>query len=714
MRALLLSTIVLFTIHAGAVEPEAWRVTSTEDFMAGENKGFAISAIGDLMPGPAVKKLATFEDPFVLAQVSGEDGSLFFGTGNEGRIYRLRRGALDLILDTDEQQIHALAILGNDLFAGSSPNGKIYRIDLRNGTSEVWADLGEAYIWDIEVLGGSRLAVATGLEGKLFEITGKNATSVLFDAPEVHLRSITVLPDGTLIAGGSGEGRIYEISPEGDARAIYDSAMTEISSLYFDRATSTTWAAGGTSTLPTTPPQAQQERSGGSRQQSEEGQQTEAESSVSVSFSFDSGAQSTMIVQPSGSSELYRISRDGFVETVWRVDRDIIYSIDRASDGNGVVVSTGANGRIYRVQDGQVALIAKLPEKQVVSYRASGNRAIATTTNSGAVYELDFQSAAEASFVSNVKDTKRLSRFGEYRIEGRDIPGDVSMFWRSGNTSTPDSTWSGWRKTAGAAGQIDAPSARYLQWKLEMAQPESSTLIEEITSIFVNRNVPPRIDSLGIAEPAVVFLSAGYPTAPGVVEATNPDQYGIFMSLEAPSPQDSGKKYFRKGFRTVNWKSSDANGDTLKHDLYFRRRGMNEWLRLRENIRADQMNFDTSQLPDGEYELKLRVSDAPSNAVDAETNERSGVFFVVDNSAPMIRITKSGRDAVVRIEDASSLITKVEYSVDAKEWKTLLPEDGISDSRSETYRISGDEISGRFVVVRAVDAFYNVATTVVE
>jgi len=39
-----------------------------------------------------------------------------------------------------------------------------------------------------------------------------------------------------------------------------------------------------------------------------------------------------------------------------------------------------------------------------------------------------------------------------------------------------------------------------------------------------------------------------------------------------------------------------------------------------------------------------------------------------------------------------------------------MPDDGISDSPDETYRIKRSAVQGKFVIVRAVDAFYNVAT----
>lgn len=701
---------------APAVEPETWILTSTEDFMAGESSGVAVSATGELLPGPAIEKLAALDEPFVLAQVTAADGSILLGTGNEGKVYRLRGDDLEVVFDAAEEQIYALEVRGNDLFVGSSPQGKVYRVDLRSGNSEIWAEPGEAYIWAIEALPGGNLAVATGLDGKLYRVTGKGSATVLFDAPEMHLRSIASAGGDTLLVGGSGEGRIYEIRGDGSARALYDSSLTEISALHYDAERRVAWAAAGKSVLPTAVPQQQQQQQSSGSGQGSQGQsgQGSGDASVSVSFSFDEASQLGGPVQPVGSSELYRIDADGYVDTVWRLDREIIYSIDRDAGGEGIIVSTGANGRIYRVRGDQVSLIAKLPEKQVVAYRAAGNRALATTTNAGGVYELDFSRSGQATYESVVKDTRRLSRFGHYRIEGREIPGGVVVSWRSGNTSAPDQTWSEWRQTRGASGTIDAPPARFLQWKLELPGGSPATRVDEVRAVFVNHNAPPKIEQFSMAEPAVVYLTGGYPTSPGVVEATNPDQYGIFTSIDAPAQQEAGKKYFRKGFRTVGWKASDPNGDTLEYDLFFRRRGMSEWLRLRENLSAEQMNFDTSQLPDGEYELRLVVTDAPSNPVDPRQVERSDLSFKVDNTGPSIRAERSSAGRRIVITDAASPVTKVEYAVDAEKWRPLLPVDGISDSQTETYELEASSINGRFVIVRAVDAFYNVTTTAIE
>jgi hypothetical protein len=62
------------------------------------------------------------------------------------------------------------------------------------------------------------------------------------------------------------------------------------------------------------------------------------------------------------------------------------------------------------------------------------------------------------------------------------------------------------------------------------------------------------------------------------------------------------------------------------------------------------------------------------------------------------------------VVDSASPVVEVEYSVNAKEWLPLVPEDGLADSRKETYSVSlkPEERSG-YLLVRATDAARNVA-----
>jgi hypothetical protein len=720
MRKIMVLLMAAFSTSVFAVSPQFWRVRSADDFLAGDIDGFAVTSRGELRPGPGLKKLASFSDPFVLAQTTAPNGDHFLGTGNDGKVYRLRGNDLKLIYTAPEPEIYAIAFHDGALFVGTSPNGKVYRVDPNDGKASTFFDPKQAYIWSMAFLPDGSLAVATGVDGKLFRIAPNGDGKVLFDSPETHLRALAVKSDGTMLAGGSSKARIYEVRADGSAHALYDSSLSEISSIYVDK-NGIGWAAGVSNVLPSSAPSkpqppktpSQQSSPSGSSSSGPEAKKDESAGNVEVSISFDD--QSSTQSQ-TGGGELYKINTDGFVEIVRKFDKDMIYSITGAPNG-GVLLSTGPHGRIYQVRDGEVSLLASVPEKQIVSITNGGSDTTITTTNSGAVYRMSDAPSAKAEFRSAVKDVERFSRFGHYRIEGNGMGNaHMSIAFRSGNTRTPDTTWSPWSAASMTQqGNIDVPAGRYLQWKLALPNGGSDVAVDQVTVAFVNRNVAPVIDSVTVQDPAVVFITGNYPASPQVVEATNPDEYGIFTSLDNPRSTDQpGKKVFRKGYRTVNWRAHDDNNDSLRYSLYFRRKGTEKWLRLRENVDETAMNFDTSQLPDGTYELRLVASDIVDNPDNPLTASREGIEFQVDNTPPSIAFTTQGDEVIVRITDKLSPIGKVEYSADAQKWIRLMPADGIADSSDETYRLKRSSVEGKFVIVRAVDAFYNVATESID
>ncbi|HXH37938.1 MAG TPA: hypothetical protein VNN08_04885 [Thermoanaerobaculia bacterium] len=720
MRRVVALAVLLFAAsNLFAVAPQFWRVRNAEDFLAGDIDGFAVTSRGELRPGPSLKKVGTFTDPFVLAQVAGSNGDHFFGTGNDGKVYRLRGTDLKVIYTAPEPEIYALAFHDGALYAGTSPNGKVYRIDPSDGKSTVFYDPKEAYIWAMAFLPNGDLAVATGVGGKLFRVTPKGEGKVLFDSPDTHLRALAVKKDGTILAGGSAKGRIYEIRPDGAAHALYDSSLSEISSIYID-ANGIGWASAASNVLPATAPAkanpAKPTAQTGAASPSasapaSEPKKEEASGNVEVSVSFDDSTGSTPGT-PGGSGEIYKINPDGFVEVVRKFEHEMAYGITGGPNGS-VLLATGPQGRIYELRGSEVSLVGSVPEKQVVSIATVGSETLITTTNSGAVYRMEAGPGAKAEFRSAAKDVERFSRFGTYRIEGENVgDGHLGIAFHSGNTRTPDATWSPWSAASNAiSGAIDAPPGRYVQWKLTMPKPAANISVDAVTVAFINRNVAPVIDNVVVQDPAVVYITSSYPQSPQVVEATNPDEYGIFTSLDTPRDKNEpGKRVYRKGFRTVSWRAHDDNGDSLRYTLSFRRKGSEKWLRLRENVDETSMNFDTSQLPDGAYELRLSVTDGQDNPDMALTDVKEGIDFTIDNTPPVITFTPEGDDVVIHVTDKLSPIGKVEYSADAQKWIRITPVDGISDSPSETYRLKRGSLAGKFVIVRAVDAFYNVAT----
>jgi hypothetical protein len=715
-RFLIFAAALLAASNVFAVAPQFWRIRSAEDFLGGDIEGFAVTSRGQLRPGPSARRISAFTDPFVLSQVSAPNGDHFFGTGNDGKLYRLRGAELKAIYHAPEPEIYAVAWRDGALYAGTSPNGKIYRVDPDSGKATVFYDPKQAYIWAMTFVGND-LAVATGVDGKLFKVSPSGEGKVWFDSSETHLRSLAARPNGSVLVGSSGKGRIYAVNTDGSAHALYDSALSEISSIYIDP-TGIGWASGVSNTLPAAPPAKPQQQKPQQQQQQQQTTTTtsgeakkEDASSVEVSFAFDEAASTNP--QQAGAGELYRINSDDFVEIVRKFDREMVYAIDAGPNGS-ILLSTGPQGRIYQFKNGEVSLVANVPEKQVVSISSTNGTTLVTTTNSGAVYRLDNTPSNKAEFRSAAKDVERFSRFGHYRIEGDHVDGGtLAIAFRTGNTRNPDTTWSPWTVASPQPeGNISAPPGRYIQWKLSMPKPSSDVAVETVSIAFVNRNVAPVIDALAVQDPAVVFITSSYPASPQVVEATNPDEYGIFTSLENPREKtaDPGKKVFRKGYRTIAWRAHDDNGDALRYTLSFRQKGSTQWLRLRDSIDETQVNFDTSQLPDGTYELRLVASDALENPEMPLSDTKEGIEFQVDNTAPNIAVTTQGDDVIIHVTDKMSAIGKVEYSADAQRWIRLIPVDGIADSPDETYRLRRADLTGKFVIIRATDAFYNVAT----
>ena len=147
---------------------------------------------------------------------------------------------------------------------------------------------------------------------------------------------------------------------------------------------------------------------------------------------------------------------------------------------------------------------------------------------------------------------------------------------------------------------------------------------------------------MAVQDPAVVFISSAYPSAPQVVEATNPDEYGIFTSLDNPRERanaEQGKRMFRKGFRTVTWRASDDNGDTLRYSLSFRAEGQRQLAApAREHRRdADQLRHLAAAgrpLRAAPHRHRRRGQSRRRRSRDV----KDGVEFQVDNTAPKIDV----------------------------------------------------------------------------
>jgi hypothetical protein len=146
---------------------------------------------------------------------------------------------------------------------------------------------------------------------------------------------------------------------------------------------------------------------------------------------------------------------------------------------------------------------------------------------------------------------------------------------------------------------------------------------------------------------------------------------------------------YAKGFIGARWLSSDENGDTLTYSVEIRGSKEHNWRLLQSKLHDKYFSFDSTTLPDGEYQFRITASDAPSNTPSdtLKTSEESDPF-IIDNTPPAITKLAAIKDIVRwHAADALSTIRKAQFSLDGGDWTVVDPVTKLSDSQTLDYEL---------------------------
>ena len=132
----------------GGVETTFWQLGTFDEFLQGTLQNVSLSKEGEVTLAPAAQTVFNPEQALALSLASDGHGNLYFGTGHQGKVFRVdakQQGSL--FFTAEESDIFALAA-GPDgaLYVGSSPEGKIYRVT-PDGKSSVLHDPKAKYIY---------------------------------------------------------------------------------------------------------------------------------------------------------------------------------------------------------------------------------------------------------------------------------------------------------------------------------------------------------------------------------------------------------------------------------------------------------------------------------------------------------------------------------------------------------------------------------------
>src|SRR5918993_4392632 len=459
-------------VVVSAATPTFWTVGTQADFLEGDVQDLSIDSDGRMLLGPSASVVADTSAPFLWTLHASADGTLWAGSGNEGKVLRVGRdGKVTTFFDSGELEVHALAAAPKGgLYVGTSPDGKIYHV-AADGTSRTFFDPDDKYIWALAAAPDGSLFAATGEKGNIYRIAADGKGALFYKTNTTNVVTLAVDKAGNLLAGTESPGRIFRIDKDAKAFVLVDSPFKEIHAVriapdgaIYAAAFSGT-PGGEDRAAPSVPTSTEPPRAPVPSVSAEITSITVVEPGSSMA---SSPASSTSRAR-NAKGAIYRIRPDGLWDTVWEAADDWPFDLLIENDAS-LLVGTGKEGKIFRLSGdpARATLLARASARQVTSLvRDQGGRVIAATSNPGKVFALASTRAAAGTYESDVRDAGTVATWGAIRWRAVSRPGEVEVFTRSGNTATPDETWSAWSNayTVANGEKISSPNARYLQWK---------------------------------------------------------------------------------------------------------------------------------------------------------------------------------------------------------------------------------------------------------
>ncbi|MBX7219587.1 MAG: WD40 repeat domain-containing protein [Blastocatellia bacterium] len=683
-----------------------WETIRQADYVRGDTQGISIAEDGTLRVAPRVEPVFDTGQPFIWSSVLDAKGNLFLGTGHDGRLYEVdSAGKGTLLADFEELDVTAVTT-GDDgeVLAATSPDGKVYRVR-PNSQPTVFFDPPDKYIWTLGRGPDGTWYVGTGSQGILYRVDKTGKGEIWLDSNETNLTALVNGPDGKVWLGTDPGALVMRVEGKGKATVVFDSPLKEIhklavagDSVYALGLTERAVAGGAVAASPpavTSNPQVSVSISIAP----EDGATTDAGGTTGSTAKSDSGGNQTA---------LYRLASNGNQDIVWSSPDVAGFDLAPTADGQ-IFLGTGTRGKIFRIDaEGHSNLIQQTGEDHVTAlHPVKGNGWLITTSNLGKLFRLTELTGTEGSFTSPVLDAKFAAQWGKVSWKGT---GDVSFFTRSGNTEAADATWNDWVPVGSGieAGVVKSPVARYFQWKVTLRKDASVRLVRVA---YLPQNFAPTVVSLSVVAPGIALQENPQPQIDsGIINAgLDPTQFG----LTTGGPP---RRVFQKGARSLQWQAEDRNGDQLWYRLWFRPFGESVWHLLAEDVRNPYYCIPSEALADGLYEFKVEASDLPSNVESrAATGYRVSDPIEIDNTPPVLSfsqgpvLSNNELQFEVTVEDVTSGLKRVEYSLDAKEWKQLLPTDGVLDERRERFRVREQvgPATVHYVAVRAFDTCAN-------
>jgi hypothetical protein len=578
------------------------------------------------------------------------------------------------------------------------------------------AGIEATHIWDVVEDAKGNLLVATGSEGKIYQVTPQGKTSVVFTSDDGQVLCLCVAPDGAVYAGTGPSGRIVRID-KGKAQIIHENLGSYVWSLAADPKGEAVYAGTGPKgrIYKLTP-----------------------DGKASTFFTSRQDHILCVAVGPDGQvyagsdrdGLVYRINARGKAFVLYQASQTEIRSIQVNDDCVYVGTSSPASskrrgGNSSPRGENLSAVHSKLAAIPVSSSKLDGLKtgSSKTTSKSQDKEEKGKPASAPSSPSAGENSLYRIAADGTVREVFREKAMVMSMLRRPGRFFVGTGT-------GGKLFEIDENTKERTEIArldhgqiLSMAQradgsvvvgtgdPGKLYVLEDkyaeagtVTSDVLDAKIVSKWGSLrwrgtapagtrltvavrsgNVAEPDDTWSDWSIEQADGdkaSVLAPNARflQYRVSLGSEDPTRTPSLRGIAVR-YATTNqapevtklevpnldaedldspkkmklkWHAEDANEDTLTYSLYVRKDGWKSWVLLDDDLEKTDFEWDTTTTPSGIYRVKVVASDRRDNEpTETLTGTRTSDAFVVSHTPPSVQLKIAGMDGNKAVIQAS-------------------------------------------------------------
>lgn len=675
-----------------------WRQTSSADFATGVLESVAIANPGGLVPGPSITKLADLDGSYAWSLATTQNG-YYVGTGDRGVIYRVTGSNKPVkFYDTNALEIIALATDGaGNLYAGGLPQGNVYKI-APDGHGSVWFKAPEPYITALAYdASHDRLFVATGGgTGKVYSVNSMGVAVPWLVTGEAHVLSLAVDKSGNLYAGTASNGLVYQVSPAGTSRIFYNSPESQVTAI------------------------------------------------AAVS-------EDRILVATAPKGNVYRVDSRGASKVLTDRRMDSLTALLTTPTGD---VYGAAGNAIFKISpDDAIVSQSTTTDQQFLSlaWDSANNTVIAGAGTVASLFTLrEFPAMITPSrYTSAVFDASDVASWGAISWNTGQAGGSgVTLRTRTGDTPHPDSSWSAWSSayTNSAGQQIVSAPARYLQYDAQFG-PGAKSGLSDVTAYYRVRNHAPTIrisapqDGDAIGKTVTIQWAAVDPDRDSLsydiaVSSDGGKTWKPLRTHYRPTPADTAAPKPATGTDKPGAKPAPAM-DSAARVAQLRKELESHPAQfppaVREQIIAQMtgspapatttpapaatsattpgpaataaatapkpgetrdttFSWDTSDTPDGAYQLRITASDRPSNPDNPLTATATVSAIVVSNHGPSISsivktVGPDGKVTVTGTATATSVSVKsVQFRIDGVDIYAAQAADGVFDGPVEKFQ----------------------------